>query len=425
MSAADARRVRTRFLVLRGLRWLPTGLQIPITVLLLTQRGFSLGQIGVITAAQGVMVLLLELPTGSLADAIGRRPVLLAATVLELLALALFIGADSLVVLIGVFALEGVYRALDSGPLDAWYVDAALAADPDADIEAGLGAGGVVLGVAVALGAVLAGGLVAVDPLPAVDALVTPLLVAAMFRVIETIALAALVSESRPGVDTRMLLAAPAQALNIARGAVRLTRGSMVLLALIAVELFWGFGMSAFEVLIAPRLAQVIGGAERAAAVLGPASSAAWLASAAGAAVVPWVSRRFGPALSAAGMRILQGLTVAGMALAAGPIGVLVAYLSTYGVHGAANPVHMGLLHRQVGAEHRTTVLSLNSMISQPGGALGGIVLGTIADNAGVPVAMLVGAVVLAAAAPLYLPARKQEARRPSQQAAVPSGAAG
>ena len=63
--------------------------------------------------------------------------------------------------------LQGVYRALDSGPLEAWYVDATLAADPDAEIEKGLSAGATVLSVAIAIGALLSGGLVALDPFDA------------------------------------------------------------------------------------------------------------------------------------------------------------------------------------------------------------------------------------------------------------------
>ena len=44
--------LRRRLLLLRGLRWLPTGLIIPVLVLLLLDRGLSLGQIGLVTAAR-------------------------------------------------------------------------------------------------------------------------------------------------------------------------------------------------------------------------------------------------------------------------------------------------------------------------------------------------------------------------------------
>lgn len=65
---------------LPALRRFPTGLLIPALVLILLDRGFTLTQIGLIASVQGPVVLLLELLTGALADAVGRRPVLLIAT---------------------------------------------------------------------------------------------------------------------------------------------------------------------------------------------------------------------------------------------------------------------------------------------------------------------------------------------------------
>lgn len=405
--STDARSVRRRYLVLRGVRWLPSGLFIPVMVLLMTERGFTLTTIGMAVAAQGVVVLCLELPTGGLADAVGRRPVLLGATVVDAVAVGMFaLWADTLPVLMAAWALQGVYRALESGPLDAWYVDAALAADPDADIETGLAHGGVVLGVAIAVGSVLSSIVVALDPFPAIESLAAPLVVYVAVRVVELVLLGVLMTEVRTPVGVAGLLATVRTVPTVVADGVRVVRRSRALQALVAVELFWGFGMVTWENLMPPHLEAVVGSAERAAALLGPVSAAAWVASAAAAAAVPWATRRWGPAPTAAAMRVGQGLTVLGMGLAGGPVGVVVGYLATYAIHGAANPVHQGLLHREVDSAHRTTVLSVNSMVAMPAGAIGGIALGALADGTSVPLAMGVGAAVLAAAAPLYLVAR-------------------
>jgi len=412
MSALDATRARRRYLLLHGLRWLPTGLVIPILVLLPLDRGLTLAQVGMAGVAQGLLVLVLELPTGGLADALGRRPVLLAAGVVNLASFGLLAVAGSLPLFVAVFALQGVYRALDSGPLDAWYVDAALAADPDADIESGLSRGGAVAGLAIAGGALGGGGLVALDPLPGVNPLATPVLAAIVVQVVAFVAVAALLTEVRPARGAGALAASVREVPGTIRAAFGLLRRSRVLLALVAVELFWGFGMITFETLLPVRLTEVVSDADTAAALLGPAGSAAWLASAAGAALVPLASRRIGAPWTGAVLRVLQGATVVGMALLAGPAGVLAAYLLCYVVHGAANPVHMGLLHRQVDGPYRTTVLSLNSMMAQPAGALGLLTLTALADATSVSTAMLVGAAVLAAAAPLYLVARPRVSNR-------------
>lgn len=411
MSPLTGAGVRRRFLVLTALRWLPTGLMIPVLVLLPLDRGVGLADLGLAFAVQGVVVLALELPTGGLADALGRRTVLLASTVVGLASIALFLRADSVGELVVVFALQGVYRALDSGPLEAWYVDTALALDPDAEIGRGLSGHGVVLGLAVAGGALLAGGLVALDPVPGIEALATPVVLSLVLQVAGVVGLAVLMVEPRPASGLGAAWdAAMATPRTIGDG-FRLVRRSGVLAAVLAVELFWGFGMVTFESLPPVRLEELLGSADTAAAVTGPAAAAAWAASAAGAATVPWLARRLGMAPTAALMRILQGATVVAMGLAGGVAGLLVAYLLCYTIHGASNPAHMTLLHREATGPVRATVVSLNSMVSQPAGALGVVVLTGVAEGVSVSTAMIAGGLVLALAAPLYVPAWRKERR--------------
>ncbi|MFU8854381.1 MFS transporter [Micromonospora sp. SL1-18] len=405
MSRLSVRQVRFRYLTLYGLRWLPSGLMIPVMILLMQERGLTLSQIGLTATAQGLVVLALELPTGGFADALGRKPVLAVAWVIGLISLVIFAVADSFWLFFLVWALQGVYRALDSGPLESWYVDATLAADPDGEYERGLGQAGTVIGLAVGAGALLSGGLVALGPVGPVSALTLPVLVAIALHAVSLVALFVLMQETRPATGAAALRASVVEAPRMVGQAIGLLRRSRVLLALVAVELFWGFGMVTFESLLPIRLSEVVGDADRAAAMLGPAGSAAWLANAAGAALTPFLLRRLGSAPAAALLRVLQGVTVVGMGLFAGPVGVLIAYLACYTVHGASNPLHMGLLHRQVDGPYRTSVISLNSMMGQPAGALGAVVLTALADRTSVSLAMLVGAVVLALAAPLYLPA--------------------
>lgn len=423
MSPLSARSALRRFLILSALRWLPTGLLIPIVILLPLSRGLSLSELGLAAAIQGLVVLALELPTGGLADSIGRRRVLVVAMLISIASIGLFLVADSFAEFVLVFALQGIYRALDSGPLEAWYVDAAVSADPAARVDKGMSARGAVLGLAIAIGALASGGLIALDPVPTVDALAVPVLVALVLEVVGLVVTSLLMVERPAGLGLRgVARSAMATPRTIAAG-VRLLRYSPVLLALVSVELFWGFGMTTFESLFPVRLAELAGGADPAAAITGPAASAAWIASAAGSAITPWLGRWMGIAAVAALMRVLQGITVAAMGLFGGIAGVLVAYLVCNAVHGTSTAAHMTLLHGQVVGRVRATVVSLNSMTSQPAGALGLIVLTTLADATSVSTAMYVGAMVLALAAPLYLPAWRQarSAKAPESEAAIAS----
>ena len=181
-------------------------------------------------------------------------------------------------------ALQGVFRALDSGPLEAWYVDATLAADPDAEIEHGLSRGSTVLSLAIAFGALLSGALVALDPFEAIPTLALPLLVAlgARRRQPRRDHAAHDRDATGPRGERRSRSSVRAVPRVIADG-IGLLRASRVLLALVAVELFWGFSMVTFESLFPVRLSEVVGDTDQAAALMGPVTSVAWFASAAGA----------------------------------------------------------------------------------------------------------------------------------------------
>jgi MFS transporter, DHA1 family, tetracycline resistance protein len=422
VSALSAVQAQRRFLLLHGLRWLPVGLLIPVSVLLPMERGLTIAEYGSIAAIQGITVMILELPTGGLTDALGRRPVLLLAGSVGVVSLAVFTFAGSFVFFAAYYLCQGIYRALDSGPLESWYVDAALAADDTADIETGLSRSGIVSGMAIAGGALLGGGLVALGPAGPFSALTVPVVAALASQVLLLIAVATLMTEERPGRGLGALVASVRGVPAAIGGAIGLLRRSRIIVALIAVEVFWGFGMVCFEGLMPVRLTEVVGNPDHASALMGPVGSAAWAASAVGAALIPLLARRIGAPWTGAVLRILQGVTVVGMALFAGPAGVIGAYLLCYTVHGAANPVHSGLLHRQVEGPYRASLISLNSMVSQPAGALGLVVLTALATSASLSVALLVGAVVLAAAAPLYLVARRDVTDRAEVVTAVHGG---
>jgi predicted MFS family arabinose efflux permease len=411
MSTLDARSARRRYLALTALRWLPVGFLAPIFVLIPLSRGLSLTEIGFVFAAQGLVVLALELPTGGLSDVLGRRPVLLLASVVAIVSMSLFTIADSAPLFVAAMVLQGIYRALDSGPLEAWFVDATLAADPNAEIEHGLGRGTAVLSVAIAVGALASGGLVALHPIPG-DPLLLPLLVALGVHVLHFGAVAVLMTEAPRPRHPEAIAASVRAVPGVIREGLALLRSSRVLLGLVLVEAFWGFSMPAFESLFPIRLSELVGGTDSAAAIMGPVGSGAWFASAAGAAGIVVASRRIGVARSAALLRIVQGATVVAMGLIAGPVGVVIAYLACYTAHGASNPMHTTLLHRQVAGSYRTTVLSMNSMVSQPAGALGTITLAALADGTSVGSAMVVGGIICALAAPLYVPAWRQERER-------------
>ncbi len=414
-TEATARRT---LLLLTGTRWLPVGLVIGLGTLLMLQRGLSVGQAGTAIAVQGFVVLALELPTGGLADALGRRVVLILAAALAIIAAALFLIAHSFGFFILAWAVQGVFRALDSGPLEAWYVDIAHSGAPGAagvNVERVLARAGTVLGLAIASGALISGMLVAWAPLPASSPLLLPFGVAIVIDVVHLALVTALVREFRPQIRPaperrwRLFARSLRDTPRTVAAGVRLLGTAPVLRGLVLVEVFWSVAMIAFETLNSVRLAELAGGTERAGALIGPVSAVSWALFAAGASLAGVTSHRLGVAWTALLARVLNGAFVVGMGLATGPAGLVAAFLASYTMHGAGGPMHSALLHRQAGPQNRATVLSIDSMVSGGAASLALLVLGALAGRTSTATAILVAGGFSMLGAVFYLPARRQE----------------
>jgi MFS family permease len=99
-------------------------------ILFQLDRGLSVAQALTAMAFAGIVTVLLELPTSAIADGTGRRRVYLTAAVANVAAGVAFVVADSFWSFAAAAALFGIFRALDSGPLEAWFVDADHAHHP-------------------------------------------------------------------------------------------------------------------------------------------------------------------------------------------------------------------------------------------------------------------------------------------------------
>ncbi|WP_309617419.1 MFS transporter [Salinibacterium sp.] len=407
-----ALRARRSLLLLTCTRWFPVGLTIGVTTLIPLERGMSLSQIGVIFAVQGFVILGLELPTGGLADALGRRPILLVSAIFAIGSAVVFAFADTFAAFVVALVMQGVFRALDSGPLEAWYVDTARASDPLVLIEDGLAKAGATMGLAIAAGALISGGLIAWNPVTSVSAVSFPYWCAIPLFLLHLVATGLLVQE--PGLPPhagrwRHAMDSVMCTPRVVVDGLRTLTTSRVLLALVLVEVFWSVGMIAFETLMPIRLAELVGGETQAGTLLGPVSAAAWGLFALGSVIARFASRRIGVAWTALLARVLNGAFIVAMGLMIGPLGLITAFLLTYTMHGAAGPMHNTLLHRQAGPSNRTIILSINSMIAGGTRSLGLLVLGPLAETTSTTAAILAAGALSIIGAALYLPARGQE----------------
>lgn len=414
MAPAAARRV---FLLLTATRWLPVGLVVGLFGLVALERGLTVPEVLTYMAAQGTAIVVLELPTSGFADAFGRRPVLVVAGVVNVVAAAAYLVADSFWGFATAALLMGAHRALDSGPLESWFVDTVHATVPGADVDQDLARQGTVLGVCIASTAVISGALVAWDPVPGWDAFTLPLVLYVVLCAVHLVATAVLLVEpprrEGPGRAWDSVRETP----RVVVGGVRLVRGNWVLLALVCVELFWGTAMVVFETFQPIRLAELLGSETRAGAWAGPVAAVGWAVFALGAHLSGQLARRIGVARTAIVAGVLNSLGAVAMGLAAGPVALVAAYLLTYTVHGTQGPAYQALLHRQASAANRTTVLSFASLTSFTAAAVMGPALGHLAGATSTQVAMVTGGTIGLLGALLYLPARRQERARSADSA--------
>ena len=343
--------LRHRFWLLTALRWLPTGFIVPVVALLPLERGLTIAEYGRVAAVQGIVVLLLELPTGGFTDALGRKPVFLASAVVAVASYITSALAHSVLAFALAYGLAGAFRALDSGPLNSWFVDAVhddeTIAEPATVVARGLSGYASVLGISIATGAVLSGAVIAWLTVDREAALTAPFAIAAALGCVQIAAAALLMHEDRSDRHGSVLDSVRATPATILAG-LRLMWGSRVLRALVAVELFWGFGIVAFESFMPIRLSELFDDRDLTASVMGPVTAAAWGMSALGAAAVPFLVRRWTMTQVSVALRILQGTTVVAMGLAGGPAALIIGFFATYAVHSAAVAIYETLLHEQV-----------------------------------------------------------------------------
>ncbi len=383
-----------RYVFLTALRWLPLGISIPVTVLLASSKGLSAADIGVVFAVHGVVALTLELPTGGLADAIGRRPVLVSSVLLQIAGLLTLAIAANLLTFAAAFALVGAGRALDSGPLEAWYVDAVHHHQPGADVTAGLARASVADGAGLALGAVV-GGLVPVLAAghgASSNALVLPFLLAAAIDVVYLVAVVALVVPLGPTHDTPRAVSARAAVLTvpgIVRDTIALTARDRVLRQLLAIVFLVGTVLATLELIGPLRLAELTGSRTQGTAVFGIVMAVSFTTAALGAAMATSARRAAGGSLARASAALFAicVLAVAGMAMTSAVVTTGLAYAVFYLANAAGWPLRQQLMHSRVQAAQRATSVSAMSFALMLGGVAGSLLVPRLAEATSLSIA--------------------------------------
>ena len=393
------------YLIVISLFWLATALPMALFVLLAQTRGLDLLQVGIAMGLYSLTIVLLEVPTGGLADTIGRKRVAILAYSIILISGLVLLGAFTFPVFLFGFILNGVGRALSSGALDAWFVDALKAADPDIDLQPAFAKVGTFTLLSLGVGT-LGGSLIPgfFNNLPAdgttiFTPLSMPLAISGALYILLLLAVIFLIKEERPSTNENTWLESLGEIPTMVKTAVALTRQNNIILLLLGVTSASGFALISFESFWQPHFANLFGGSEGNTFWFGVIMGGSFLVGMLGNMIVTPISKVLGKryGLVAAIFQGLRGIVLIGLALQSNlPIAVLLFWL-VYLNMGAVNSPHSTMLNEQIPSEQRSSMLSIESLASYLGGAVGGILLGYIAKELSINTAWLIagGALVL------------------------------
>ena len=421
------RRVKLTYYLYVTLFWFATVLPAAVQVLLIQARGFDLSQIGVALGIYGFTIVLLELPTGGLADAVGRKRVTLLALGFILASLAVLLVAFSFAALLAFAVLSGAGRALSSGALEAWFIDSLQEVDPDAEIQPPLAVAGTFELFALGVGTLLSGVIPTFfGALPEEGtAIFTPFSMTVVFSAsmfaVTFLVVAFLVKEDRSRLgdaDVSGFGTIP----NLIREAVGLSQRNPTILLLLGAASVGGFALSGVETFWQPYFANLLGGSEGNSVLFGFLLAGSFGLGMVGNLLSTPLSKvfkkRYG--LVAAIFQGIQGGVLLLLALqSTAGLGAAFFWLM-YFSRGTMNSPHAALFNDEVPAAKRSSMLSVQSLASYVGGSVGSIALGYVSDSFSIGTAWMIAAGLLVLSLPLYLLVDRRRTRSRGDEAKAP-----
>ncbi len=393
----ESRRVLAGYFTLAGLYTLSAASIWGVNTLFLLDAGLSFFEVFIANAAFSAGMVVFEIPTGVIADTLGRRvSFLLSVAVLGVTTL-MYVGLAQVEAGVVAYAAVSVGMGLGftfySGAMEAWLVDALAATGYRGLLDRVFARGQQITGIAMLVGTIGGGLLGQVD-------LALPYLVRS--ALLATVFVVAFMVMHDLGFTPRKVTAAelPGEVTRNARAGVTFGWGQRPLRLLMLASLVQGgFLMWAFYA-SQPYLLELL--ESDAVWIAGLIAAGVAMSTIAGNQVVHFASRYCGRRTT---LLLAAAAVESSAAVVLGVTGsfwvALAALLLVTASVGVTSPVRSAYLHQIVPTEQRATVVSFDSMVSNVGGVGGQLGLGAIGEARSVGAAFVAGGVVTAAALPL------------------------
>ncbi len=403
LSAVTANQVVRSYFAIAGLYTLSAALIWGVNTLFLLDAGLDIFGVFVANAAFTAGMVVFEIPTGVLADTVGRR----ASFLLSVATLVLTTVGYLVVARLGggvlPFAVVSVVMGLGftfySGAVEAWLVDALKSSGHQGGLDSVFARGSMVSGAAMLAGT-LGGGLLGDIDL-ALPYVLRAVMLVGVF-IVAWIAMRDLGFTPR----TLRLSSLPAEMKSVARASIRFGWHEQPVRLLMFVSLlqygFMAWAWYAWQ----PYFLELLG--RDAVWVAGAIASLLALAMIAGNATADWFSRFCGKRttllLWAAGVQTVAAIGVG----LAGSFALAVAlFLVVALALGTAGPVKQAYLHQSIPSAQRASVTSFDSMFGNAGAVASQGGLGYLARARSIGEAYVVGGVATVLAVPLLYGLRR------------------
>jgi MFS family permease len=396
-QSPSTRRILNGYYTLAGLYTLSAALIWGVNTLFLLDAGLSFFEVFLANAAFSAGMVVFEVPTGVVADTLGRRVSFLLSVVVLSVTTLLYVALAEVEAGVVAFAVVSVLMGLGftfySGAMEAWLVDALSVTGHDGALDAIFARGQQITGAAMLVGTVGGGLLGQVDL--SIPYLVRSALLVAVF------AIAYAVMHDIGFTPQRLTIAElPSAVAGNARDGVTYGWGQRPLRLLMLASFFQlGFFMWAFYA-SQPYLLDLLG--SDAVWVAGLVTAGIALSTIAGNQLVDVLSRRCGRRttllLGAAAVETCAAIV---LGVVSSFWAALPALLLITAASGVTSPVRQAYLHQVVPSEKRATVVSFDSMISNTGGVGGQLGLGALGESRSVGAAFVAGGIATGLALPL------------------------
>ena len=399
----ESRRTIAGYYTLAGLYTLSAAAIWGVNTLFLLDAGLSFFEVFVANAAYSLGTVIFEVPTGVVADTLGRRVSFLLSVSVLAASTLVYVGLAELDAGVVAFAGASILMALGftfySGAMEAWLVDALAASGYEGVLDRVFARGQQVTGTAMVAGTVGGGLLGQIDL--SVPYIVRSLLLVAVFVV-------AFAVMHDIGFVPRRVSAAqlPAEVVKNARAGVTFGWNQRpIRLLMLASLVETGFLMWAFYA-SQPYLLDLLD--SDAVWIAGVVTAGIALSTIVGNEVVDFVARRCAKRTT---LLLWAGALQTGAAVVLGLTGsfwiALVALLLLTAGVGVVGPVRQAYLHQLIPSEQRATVISFDSMVTGVGGVGGQVGLGALGEARSVGTAFVVGGLATATALPLFHAVRR------------------